>query len=666
MEDFEYKENHAEICSRIQKEYSELNEFLVDISSILIFDNESGIELKSEERIALAKDAVKEDVLSFEKLHFFFKDKYLLMYYFARYLIIKEYNGNIYDLLDFLYKDDYRKIDYDIAEKVKAIVLIIINNEGNQNISKRLIDLEGKVEEKFWSIIFSYSNALPYLNVNPLDLISVLKVYQENSKNSYNSSDIEGSLTKYTISHTQEGEIIYKELIKHPDAETVFFVPFILKGFFKSKGIALVYKEAISLVNEKNINLSKVGITSLCLFEYIDSEDQKYIRATIDVCEGLISKENCDLIPIIINNIRHLAKYSNSILKWILSVSKIQNANIQLSVASALRSYHDKHLEEKWYIDALKNLCIVENKYKGIIQEIDSCLRFISIKNPEFALEFFELWIKNHEFEKNRERVIYKNFRWTITSLTQKHFDILEKYITKWLNEDDEKFPYVSSYMLVEIYSHNSCEFKLSKEVLNTLLFKDIKYVLFKILGYVYRYEILCPIVYSILLKENISNDMIALVESAFTSFITYNYPGYSRRFLENKIENGNEIEKVTAGKILSFLNDYQHKLKTLPHLREFETSNIRKDKYLAQKHKKQSEEFENYKSDETSLLNFIKKTVLKGGKASFTKFDGSFTEKAFLHEMRTSFEVPLGELKDPVGQAFQLFNWKIYKREKF
>ncbi len=62
-------------------------------------------------------------------------------------------------------------------------------------------------------------------------------------------------------------------------------------------------------------------------------------------------------------------------------------------------------------------------------------------------------------------------------------------------------------------------------------------------------------------------------------------------------------------------------------------------------------------------MLSMINKTILKGGRSSFTKFDDHYTDKMILQEHKMSMYLPQGEIKDPIGQAILRYHCKIKRK---
>lgn len=667
MEKLQYSENLYTDWKNRESNYPDVNRYLSDLSEKIISNKVEKILYNSEIGHEYLDKAVELNVLNIENGFIVFSKPEVLVYYYIRKLLKNNSINtidNLIELLDSLHKTLYPNRKYD--EFAKSLIVIVLNNETKFNISKELFSYYNDKEKNiFWNIIYPYSKALPFLSVEPEDLISVLNMYIESSQNSFNFTKIEESVSEYVSIQFEYGLKLYELLLDSPGEKAISFLPFITLGISKKMGLESAFHYAFDLTQNENIEIAKQGIYACSLFNYDSEENKKILKITLNEFCRIIDEEKTNLIPSVINGIRILLEYDENLKNHILKLSKSKNPEIQFEITRLLQTHEDKNNEEEWYLESLTNMVDVNIVYKGTIDNIKSALHSLVNKNPIFVFEFFEKWIINHDFETSdrSKDTLSKLFNYVILDLFESNTDLFNEYMTKWYNKENNKYHTAITNIILDLSIHRHIGFKLSKKVLNSLSIEDINFIVLKILGYVYDYKLLCPLVFSVLEKDDIDSDVCDIVQSSFDNYIAYNYPGYSRDFLNKKINEGNEIEVKIAKKILKNLSKYQVALRSLPHLKEFETSNFRKEKYYRLRAKNQAEQMEKVQKEGTSLFNMIRHTIMKGGKSSFTKFEGKFTDKAYLSQIKTSFEVPMAELLDPIDQSFFRYQCRTFKK---
>lgn len=667
MEKLQYNKKLLEEWKHLESYDPEVNIYLSDLSEKIISDKKEKFLYNSEIGNKNLNDAIDLNILIIKDGYIVFHKPEILVYYYIRKLL-KNISiittDDFIELLDAIYKIFY--FNNKFYEFAKSLIIIILNNEIKFNISKQLFSYNEDYQEKvFWKIIYPYSYALPFLSVEPEDLILMLNLYVEKSQNSFNSTEIEISLTDYVSNQLEKGLKLYEMLLNSPKEKAISFIPFITLGFSKRMGLESSYHYAFDLIKNGNIEIAKQGIYACSLFNYDSEESKKILKITLNKYCAIIDEENINLIPSVINGIRILLKYDKNLKNYILKLSKIKNPNIQLEISKLLWIHESDSNEEDWFLESLNNFADLNIEYKRIIQNIAYILHSIVKKNPIYIFEFFEKWIINHDFELNNSNgnTLSKLFNYVTLDLFEYNTDLFNEYLTKWYNNENSKYHAATANVIHDLSVHKHNDFKLSKKILNNLKTEDIHFIVLKILGYVFDYKLLCPLVFSVLEKDEINSDICNIVQSYFDNYIAYNFPGYSRGFLNLKIIEGNEVEKNIARKILNNLSKYQDDLKRLPHLKEFESSNFRKEKFYRLRSEKRSKQIEQAQNECTSLFNMIRHTIIKGGKSSFTKFEGKFTKKTFLNQYKTSFEVPMAELLDPIEQSFFRYQCRIIKK---
>lgn len=241
----------------------------------------------------------------------------------------------------------------------------------------------------------------------------------------------------------------------------------------------------------------------------------------------------------------------------------------------------------------------------------------------------------------------------------------MEKHLTEWFFENDRRFHVAAAEIINKFTTKERSTFILDKITLDRYSNEDVDFILSKVLGYVHGNTTLCGLIFSVLHREPENEQINQNVVWAFTNYISYNYPGASKVFLIEKLQNGLDVEKKIADSILKSMEIYYKPLREIPRLKEFEPPEKRVRTYLNMKARKQSEMIRSTAHESSVLMKLITKVTLKGGKTWLSKYGGVFSERSTLSEFSFSYEVPRGELLDPIGQQFRRIQWCSINRNE-
>jgi len=355
----------------------------------------------------------------------------------------------------------------------------------------------------------------------------------------------------------------------------------------------------------------------------------------------------------------------------ISSLATSEKMAVRAEVACLLMIKHQVWGTQKWFKDVLNSFSSISSngEYNIILQYLDTCLYSYLIKNVEaiYVWNFFDAWIREHK--KIEELNIGKIFPATFSIIFKSFIPQLESFLTRAFNNDSHYFHFAAEDIIKELYHMKYTAIRLDPDILNKLSDYDIKFIVFKILGYVSELyiNILCEMMFSILEvsinEKNIRNLFLEL----FTGYFAYDFPDIIKEFLQKKYgelegESNRELRRFIK-KIIKRIDAWLKQLKEIPRLKEFHPPLERRAYYrrLEQQHWNGVME-EARKSSIFSLIT--QDIVLKGGTKWFTSYDGNYTEKEPLNKFEMTAPLPRSDFTDPVGRAIQKYQYRFYKRE--
>ncbi|WCN37213.1 hypothetical protein [Aneurinibacillus uraniidurans] len=554
-------------------------------------------------------------------------------------------------------------IHFSFLKYQASMLLIVLNNDFNKSICEqfsKLLDLgTGK---NLWGTLHIIEGALPYFHISMSTFIPFLEKTSEYIKGDLAAGTIFNAVERLSNEQVIVGKQLFERLSDNPDSEAVFFIQPVIGGIAKKTGIREIYEEAYELMKKEHYQLVNMGIISCSRLDYDDKTYDLLEKVLEQYKDFLEKEERIDILSTLTRAYGNLFEKHHSVKETIIKLSKRLVPEIQYEVARILQFNNDPSLRDNWYFDVLMDLASVNYEYKAIIDSLDFILCDLVKTSPDKVFQFLEAWIEQHLPPKKKQSVA-EIFDSLFHQILNGQKGMLEFYLTTWLNSNTPNFHF-QIQELVNKFSVHQIIFTLNKGVLDQLSIKDIKYVLMKILGFVFDNQNLCHMTFSILQRTPEDEKVNNLVHSAFTEYIAYNYPGASRKLLTEKMCNGTSNEQKVAMEILKDLDSYHKALTNLQQLKEFMPPETRADKFEKMKMKQMGRQIHENASQKSLLSQLFRRVVLKGGKASFSKYDGKYTDKSLLATHSVSMEFPRGEFLDPTGHAMNRFAWRIYKRE--
>ncbi|MCK9376255.1 MAG: hypothetical protein M0P73_08900 [Syntrophobacterales bacterium] len=562
------------------------------------------IEIEKDISPKCVDNIVRPGFIALEGKMLYFINKQLFLYITSHLLIrdrilaIWEDKNSFVGILNSLYLE---ASDFEQLKDLNICIIILLNNEYNRNVCKWLSSLTPDSKELFWPIYPFFIKALPYLAMDKGDLVEALERAQNFLKNDYASGEIFKAVEKLSSEQPEFAEDLYDFLILEPESDKIFFIPTIMVGLSHPLGLEVIWRQGLQLINQENPRLTQVGISALGSFDYSGESQKPLLEETLHQFERMLLSQNDAILGALAHGFGNLLNYTERASEFITILSEKNIAPVQYEISRILFLKADLHCGEDWFTESFKNLSSVKSTYQGIVQNIRHCLYGCLKSNPDIVISFIELWIENRDYGSDQEPDISAIFGNIIQNLRKQHNQSFEKLLTRWFNSDNSKLHIGAMHVIRELIVHERMpDLKLSKEVLDTLAYRDVEFIASKILGYIFEGEYLCSLLFSILQRTPNNENINSLVTELFNDYVTFNYPRAAREHLSRYSQNGTEVERTVASDILKQLDYYQNLHSDLPRLREFEPPERRAQYFKIGKHKKFSKQIQKGAEDKS------------------------------------------------------------------
>lgn len=516
-------------------------------------------------------------------------------------------------------------------------------------MSEILSDLENSIHKRtFWNNYRSFCSDLHQEDIDIDAFIALLpKIFKQIEKNAL-SYEIYDAVNKLCEFQPHKGIELFSKLVKIENQQLLTLIPNTLYGIGKSNSGFNKFIEAELLLKNNVEELKKQGYAFLLTLKEDELNQNQNFKHFIS---NLIKTDIENTNTIFFNQIiRVLGKFVNILPesdKNLISFSKLDSHNVLYEITRLL-SYelvYSNHPE--LYKILLFNLKIITPKYDNVITLLNHLIfqKFI-IDSPELIDDFLREWLL---FDKKRVGEITK-FSNTFEDLHSKNSNYFKIMVTSWLNNDDSIFHKAISKLVMEAPYYEFKNLELDENYLAQLNYKDIQFITFKIVGYIYYKELIRSSIFSILRVKIEDADCVNFIKAIFNDYIIFNYPSTIEYLEEEKKKSSKKVQKVVT-EIIEINKEYFEKINQLDFINEFNPSDKRLKIYNGIHQKEFQIKQKEITDNKHSFLNMCKNIQLRTGKGMFSQHDGIYTEKTEMSRIQTSAELPRGEFIDAIGQ---------------
>lgn len=339
----------------------------------------------------------------------------------------------------------------------------------------------------------------------------------------------------------------------------------------------------------------------------------------------------------------------------LLKLSKTDNKTVKFHISRILSFNNQDAVSENWYRECLFALTDTTSEELGIVDSLSYI--FVNILNEtndyRVIRDFFIEWISKSDIVSNFPE---KKLEYFIHEFASKYPEEHSKFITEIFYSENDDFHIIVSKLVTS-------ETIFDKDMIGKTTIQDLLYMCRKVLGYLYEFESMKNLVWSLSKKDNLTNSEQSLIVDVFSSHIGTYYPNDTFDFfkdLDSKMLNKNQqavVMQITKN-LQNVITVYQQ----LPRLKELippsrETREVYKANQLSMGKVMK-------KAQQESIFSLLATTIhIKYGKGSFYNMNGEYTEPSYMQQISTSVSYPVTEEIHPIAAAIQRYHFRTAKK---
>lgn len=530
------------------------------------------------------------------------------------------------------------------------VIFLLAVNLFNWDIATNLVKIG---QHDFWEFIIKVSNTLNLLEINHFEFLKGLETHQENIQGNYGIHSLYQSYQGWAGEESASAKILLSEILKDQSHLRLTFVPPLIRGVAVASGNEAAFLFIKYWLDPFAPLQSEYVLLGLSTLRYSGSDDHD-MKIALFILEHLRgdSSGNEVLSCQVHLNLFVFCKAAREGLKALAgSISNPQCAYLIFSAIWREKLYDNYG---KLISEIILDMPPVNPENMGIMRIVNYLLFDLIANTPKLVNSLIHNWLTSDKWTAD-DIVKFKDF---FERASINHSDFVDNWIFETLQKREMKLHL--GLMRLAWQNNFSPSYKPSFPLERLELCNDqnLEWLIRKTLGFILDKELLRPLIISILLKKNLSQNMKKFIKDIFLEYIFYNYPS-TKEWL-------NDLERTAKSQSFKrFVKDLQEqsdlyfdRIYEAPILEELKGSEVRHGiyhKWLSHQTQKQMEETRN--SSET-FMSMIPAINLKGGKRWFSKVDGRYSEKRALTQFQHSGELPRAEFIDPLGQErLRIFN---------
>jgi len=507
-------------------------------------------------------------------------------------------------------------------------------------------------------IQFHLQSSLPYFKTSSKLIYQLLRQLAQHEDEQL-FGRMANSLSEFA-SHQPEPSVELLSLVEQDASEKVRrAISSLLIGISNSNSTDYILPILLKKLASDKEEQMMISLFVLSRITITPAEWKNHGSRLLDLIEQ-VERSGSDAVKLMLPEfyLQHITIVSNA-KDRLVDYSMSDKPNVQAFMSHLLWLRSDEKGGEPWYETILINSSRWDFSIPAIINNMRFCLVGLVGNNPALVLRYLNSWIayENNDIEKF---IVFRN---ELTTLCGNHHVLARQWITQCFRNENDRFHVAMQNVISDLWTSGITNLTLDSDMLNSYSFYEVKYVLFKILGYIYSKEPLESLVWSILNRNPFDWEIAQLVANAFTGYICYNYGG-TFKFMKSKYADASAEQAEFIDSILANNEEYNKYIRPIHTIQELKWQNKQGISFVRQKMKQMSKDFKKGLDsiEEGSIRSLFTNISLKGGRGFFSKYEGRYTPVTELKNMGSSFELPAGEFIDPVKQILMKIEWRKYQ----
>jgi Asp-tRNA(Asn)/Glu-tRNA(Gln) amidotransferase C subunit len=542
------------------------------------------------------------------------------------------------------------------AEATKEVLRLLSSAYGKDVVSKtaEIAEIDNhQGRHPLWEVFPALCNALPKLDVEAVQLAESLGPMLEVVSGDAAGGSIYRAIREIASESQEKAEELFAAFIDREESPVISLASNALLGL-SSHDLEEAHERALELTRSDTPVITRIGIDVLGKLDY--SGDEDLMTSSMERLADLKEGTDPEIDYVIARAYGNLVDQTDEAKEALIELSSRPDPRTHRHISKALYSLDDP-FGEAWYQKVLAQLAGAGLDDPTAIENLDVHISQLVEESPGTVVEVLEEFV----LSSTDGSVLTDVFDSSVSKLLETHFAELEKAITQWFASTDSRLHRAAAGLADHHFHATAGEenpvFALSEDLLGDLDTEEVVGLLRRIVGYVSGSRNLASLVSSALRRDPCPEELQRFVGELLVGHVLYNYPGEAREHLEHRLESDDvtEVEQEIIQEAFDEIDEYFDQLDELSTLKELRPPSSHLSKIRRARKQQQSKAME--KAREGSVIQSLFQSVpLKYGSGFYQINDEGSTEPAPLNKISTEFEIPRGELIDPVGQAYKRF----------
>jgi hypothetical protein len=280
------------------------------------------------------------------------------------------------------------------------------------------------------------------------------------------------------------------------------------------------------------------------------------------------------------------------------------------------------------------------------------------------VVKFLAMWICSQDGKDIEAGALEAGFSHSVGGITDRR-ELLSETVTRWLVEDDRRFPLAAYTLVSHMRVHRKGPITLAQTVLDGLTNNELRFLIRRILSYLVGDEMLIPLVFSLVYTRDARDRTFGFVRQVLVSHVGYDYPTQTVEYLRTQHEvpgHGDDIRQLCSD-VIGQIESRTAVLDKLPNIKELRSEFAKVRRFKKERSRQMNESYEaaSKKSIWRQLATHI---PLKAGRRTFQVIGNRYTDPTELKEYSHSVALPCSEITDPAGAARERLLFRKAKRE--
>lgn len=243
------------------------------------------------------------------------------------------------------------------------------------------------------------------------------------------------------------------------------------------------------------------ALNVLGLVDYTHPDCYRAIDETLQVCTTIVGNPEHPLLGTAAGTASRLIGLRESEVAALLEkAARTRKSEALYAISVFLFRERKDYWDRPWFWPLMMLLAVVEPTHNGTLHNIDH-LMYGWLKDPARVpkvLEFLNAWIAAQSEDVMQKTGFVKGFDSTVHRLAEVP-SALGTALTTWLLNPEKRYPLVAHQVIAKLRVARFTNLAFDPDILDALSEDELRFLVRRILGYLFGHDVLLPLVFSLL-----------------------------------------------------------------------------------------------------------------------------------------------------------------------